>query len=227
MCPRNQQADERNRAELERLPGPSRTYVGSFEGQFKPGGKKTPSPEILVLRVGAQVMFTKNSMLWVNGTVGKVVALNDNCLVVQIQGAANPVEVTTVKWHQYEYAFSRATGRVEAKVVGSFIQIPLMLAWAITIHKSQGQTIDRVHIDLGVGAFASGQTYVALSRCRSLQRMTLSRKLGAADIIVDAESRVFYSKLRESISNLPPEMMANKLGHGEYSPVTVPDNASM
>lgn len=92
------------------------------------------------------------------------------------------------------------------------MQLPLMLAWSVTIHKSQGKTIERVHIDLGAGAFETGQTYVALSRCRSLSALTLSRPLTEADILVDAESREFYRKLREQIRAVPLEEMASKLG---------------
>lgn len=87
-----------------------------------------------------------------------------------------------------------------------------MLAWSVTIHKSQGKTIDRVHVDLGAGAFATGQTYVALSRCRSLGALTLSRPLREADVLVDAESREFYRTMRELIRTVRPDTMAQKLG---------------
>ena len=93
------------------------------------------------------------------------------------------------------------------------MQFPLTLAWAITIHKSQGRTIDRVHLDLGGGAFETGQTYVALSRCRSFKGLSLVRPVTEKDILVDYESKDFYNKLRSKIEKLPPEVLMKKLNN--------------
>lgn len=210
LSPRNQEVDDRNRIELTKLTGASRFYIGQLTGRFK--DDRLPSPKKLELRVGAQVMFTKNSGRWVNGTIGVVVAMLDGRVEVRLNETGSIVDVGPASWEQFDYKLNPATHQVERDVVGEYLQIPLMLAWSVTIHKSQGKTIERVHIDLGAGAFETGQTYVALSRCRSLSALTLSRPLSEADVLVDAESREFYRKLRELIRTVPPEAMAQKIG---------------
>ena len=210
LSPRNQEVNERNQAELAKLPGPSRFYIGKLSGKFK--GDRLPSPQELELRVGAQVMFTKNSGRWVNGTIGVVVTMLDDRVEVRLHETGTVVDVSPMCWEHFDYKFNPDTTQVERVVIGEYLQIPLMLAWSVTIHKSQGKTIERVHIDLGAGAFETGQTYVALSRCRSLDALTLSRPLTEADVLVDAESREFYRKLREQIKTVPPEAMAQRMG---------------
>lgn len=224
LSPRNQEVDERNRRELLKLTGPSRFYIGKLTGKFK--DDRLPSPQKLELRAGAQVMFTKNSARWVNGSTGVVVAMLDGSAEVRMHQTGSIVDVSPMSWEQFDYKLNPDTDQVERAVVGEYLQIPLMLAWSVTIHKSQGKTIERVHIDLGAGAFETGQTYVALSRCRSLDALTLSRPLSEADVLVDAESRSFYRKLRELIRAVPPEAMAQKMGFPyanvdyEYSPIS-------
>lgn len=210
LSPRNQEVVDRNRIELDKLTGPSRVYIGKLTGKFK--DDRLPSPQKLELRVGAQVMFTKNSGRWVNGTIGVLVAMLDGRVEVRLHESGSVVDVGPMSWEQFDYKLNPATNQVERAVVGEYQQIPLMLAWSVTIHKSQGKTIERVHIDLGAGTFETGQTYVALSRCRSLSALTLSRPLSEADVLVDAESRAFYRKLRELIRAVPPEAMAQKMG---------------
>lgn len=210
LSPRNHEVDQRNRKELANLSGPSRFYMGKLTGKFK--GDRLPSPERLELRVGAQVMFTKNSPRWVNGSIGEVVSMFDGRVEVKLYETGSVVDVGPMSWEQFDYTLNSSTNQVERAVVGEYLQIPLMLAWSVTIHKSQGKTIERVHIDLGAGAFETGQTYVALSRCRSLSALTLSRPLNEADILVDAESREFYRKLRELIQTVPPEAITKKIG---------------
>ncbi len=209
LSPRNLEVDERNEIEMAKLTGPSRCYFGKVTGKFK--DDRLPSPQDLELRIGAQVMFTKNGGRWVNGTIGVVAAMLDESVEVRLHESGEVVDVRPVKWEQFDYKLNPATHQIERTVVGEYQQIPLMLAWSVTIHKSQGKTIERVHIDLGAGAFETGQTYVALSRCRSLNALTLSRPLSEADILVDAESREFYRKLRELIRSVPPEVMAQKI----------------
>lgn len=210
LSPRNQEVDDRNRSELTNLNGTSRIYIGKLTGKFK--GDRLPSPQKLELRVGAQVMFTKNSPRWVNGTIGVVVNMLDGRVEVCLHETGSVVDVGPMSWEHFDYKLNPDTNQIERAVVGEYLQIPLMLAWSVTIHKSQGKTIERVHIDLGAGAFETGQTYVALSRCRSLNALTLSRPLSVADVLVDAESREFYRKLRELIRTVSPETMAQKMG---------------
>lgn len=148
----------------------------------------------------------------INGTIGVVVTMLDDRVEVRLHETGTVVDVSPMCWEHFDYKFNPDTTQVERVVIGEYLQIPLMLAWSVTIHKSQGKTIERVHIDLGAGAFETGQTYVALSRCRSLDALTLSRPLTEADVLVDAESREFYRKLREQIKTVPPEAMAQKMG---------------
>ena len=115
------------------------------------------------------------------------------------------------EWTEYHYGWDKRSSKIERTKIGSYRQFPLITAWASTIHKSQGKTIENVHLDLGSGAFETGQTYVAVSRCRSLAGLSMSRPLTVDDIFVDFESKHFYASLREIINNLPPEEMLQKL----------------
>lgn len=216
LSPRNAEADKRNIHKLEALPGPVRRYEGRLTGQFRED--RLPAPRRIDLKVGAQVMLIKNSTKWVNGSLATVERLLDDVVHVRLYETGEVVEVGSAVWEQYDYRFQQATGDIERVVVGEYCQIPLILAWAMTIHKSQGKTIERVHIDLGAGAFETGQTYVALSRCRALSRMTLSRPLKAADVKVDAEAADFYQKLRAQIELVPIEAMRARLSGNQSTP---------
>lgn len=155
--------------------------IGSFENT-----QDTPAERKLYLKEGAQVMFVKNdeSKRWVNGTVGKVIKLDDDRVVVELENGVTHV-VEPAKWEILSYRFDDKKGKLTTDVIGAFIQYPLRLAWAITIHKSQGKTFERVCIDLGNGAFAHGQLYVALSRCRTLEGLILNQPVKISDVIVD------------------------------------------
>ena len=161
---------------------------GEITGKFAVEEERLPSPMNLTLKVGAQVMFTKNdeAKKWVNGSLGKVVGLSDNVVLVELEAenAGAVVQVMRVGWESYRYEFERVFGKIMPVVTGKFQQFPLMIAWAVTIHKSQGQTLDRVMVDLGNGAFASGQVYVAL-RCRSVEGIKLTRPIEISDVKCD------------------------------------------
>jgi ATP-dependent exoDNAse (exonuclease V) alpha subunit len=211
LSPRNIEVDHRNFAELTKIGSPSRMYRGQVNGHFK--GDRLPSPLELVLKTGAQVMFTKNdtSKRWINGTVGVIKGMEQDNIVVELANTHKLVDVRRANWQDYQYCWNARTSEIDRKEVGSYTQFPLALAWTITIHKSQGRTIENVHLDLGGGAFETGQTYVALSRCRSIDGLTMTRHLVDTDILIDQESKAFYDKLRSVIKNLPPDEFIKKL----------------
>lgn len=175
--------DHINDERLEALTTPSRTYVGSTTGEFPETAY--PTDLELILKVGAQVVFIKNDMdrRWVNGTIGRIHEATDDVIMVELEdGSVHSVEVE--KWSNIRYRYDEETGKVSQEEIGTFMQYPLKLAWALTIHKSQGLTFDRVTVDVGRGAFSGGQTYVALSRCRSLEGISLRSTINERDIFV-------------------------------------------
>ena len=171
-----------NATELARLPGRVLTAKAEITGEF--GGRAYPADESLELKVGAQVMFLRNDsdQRWVNGSVGMVTKIADT-VFVEVDGEEH--EVQPAVWEKYKYSYSAATKQLKRDIVAEFTQLPLRLAWAVTIHKSQGKTYDRAIVDLGQHSFAPGQTYVALSRISALEGLYLTRPLRPSDIIVD------------------------------------------
>ena len=201
----NATVDRVNFSRLSEIPGKGRKYVAASTGDLAAFNRVQPADPEIELKVGAQVMFIKNDdsspfkdsegqamKRWVNGTIGRVVELkSDSHVVVEVDGETFDVGRSTwekVKYTVEEY-FDEDTNKVKealvAEVVAEYKQIPLRLAWAVTIHKSQGQTYDEVQIDLGTGAFAPGQAYVALSRVRSLAGLYLSRPIKLSDVKID------------------------------------------
>ncbi len=184
-----------NAAALGRLPGRALTAVADVNGDF--GGRAFPADERLELKVGAQVMFLRNDAggegRWVNGTIGEVVKIADT-VTVEIDGEDHEVQPAT--WERYKYSYSPVTKQLTKDVVAEFTQFPLRLAWAVTIHKSQGKSYDRAIVDLGSRSFAPGQTYVALSRITELDGLYLSRPLRPSDIIVDENVKRFMSGVK-------------------------------
>jgi ATP-dependent DNA helicase PIF1 len=182
-----------NGTELARLPGRALTAMAEVNGEF--GGRAFPADERLELKVGAQVMFLRNDTggdgRWVNGTVGEVVKIADT-VTVEVDGTDHEVLPST--WERYRYSYSAATKELRKDVVAEFIQFPLRLAWAVTIHKSQGKSYDQAVVDLGPRSFAPGQTYVALSRITALEGLYLTRPLRPSDVIVDDAVRRFMSR---------------------------------
>lgn len=190
----NAAADRVNLGKLDALTTPLALFPARIEGEFDQ--KSFPTDQHLALKIGAQVMFLKNHPegLWVNGTLGIVASHNMDEIWVDIPSHPHgPVRVERAQWESVRYALDPATGAVVPKPVGRFTQFPLKAAWAMTIHKSQGKTFDKVVIDMGQGAFAHGQSYVALSRCTTLEGITLRRPLSGRDLMLDPEVGEFLS----------------------------------
>ncbi|KQM81972.1 ATP-dependent RecD-like DNA helicase [Agromyces sp. Leaf222] len=192
-----------NASQLHRLPGHSKANAAEVTGDF--GGRAYPADERLELKVGAQVMFLRNDTAigpdgqrWVNGTIGTVTRL-DRELRVEVDGDEHEVEPAT--WEKYKYTWDPARKKLERQIVAEFTQFPLRLAWAVTIHKSQGASYDTAIVDLGPRVFSPGQTYVALSRLTTLDGLYLSRPLRPSDIIVDPAVERFMSGAHREIGS--------------------------
>jgi hypothetical protein len=193
----NQLSDEINSFKLKELPGEEFIFLGKISGKFD--SQYLPCDLSIQLKKNAQVMFTKNDPegKFVNGTIGKIYDLDSNKIFVQLSDG-EMIEVKTMKWEQYEWMVNEETGELKEKITGSYEQIPLRLAWAITIHKSQGLTFDKVVIDTGRGTFAHGQLYVALSRCKSLEGIHLLKPISRRDVIVDHRIQDFLFHLKRN-----------------------------
>lgn len=188
----NNAVNEINKSKLDELEGNAYRYQANISGNLEQSA--FPTEEILYLKKGAQVMLLKNDRQkrWVNGTLGKIHSLSDREIKVDIDGIVYSIPQET--WNKIRYYYDQETRKIQEEVVSSFTQFPLRLAWAITVHKSQGQTYTGVLVDMGNGAFAHGQTYVALSRCTSLEGLYLKRSIVQKDIIVDQDVISFMEK---------------------------------
>ena len=197
LSARNATVNRINQKELDSLETEPYVYMGKTEGQFDP--RLYPTDLVLTLREGAQVMFVKNDSegKFVNGTLGTIVTLSDNNIQVLVEerGKSETIKVEKMDWELQRYKLNELDdNKIETEVVGKFTQYPLRLAWAITIHKSQGKTFENMIIDMGKGAFEHGQTYVALSRCRTLNGIVLKQKLRPRDVLVDERIIDFYER---------------------------------
>ncbi len=181
----NRQADEINSDEMSRLDTPSYTFDARVSSGFSQDS--FPTNEHLLLKNGAQVMFVRNDSdrRFVNGSLGEVVSVDEKKVRVRIYDSGRLVDVEPATWESVRYKFNPENGQVETEVKGSFKQYPLKPAWAITVHKSQGLTFDKAVIDIH-GAFSSGQAYVALSRCRSLDGIVFREKVTPRLFITDS-----------------------------------------
>ena len=204
----NYLADNYNENELRKLPSHSYTFQAQIEGNFPE--YSYPTSEVLTLKEGAQVMFVKNDPTgehrYFNGRIGEIVEISESHVCVLCAGDAEGIEVEPLEWENAQYQLNPETRVIETKIQGTFRQLPLRLAWAITIHKSQGLTFERAIIDANL-SFAPGQVYVALSRCKTLEGMVLSAPIEARAIIADKRVEDYIGHQEEeaqkSISQLP------------------------
>ena len=204
----NQMANNYNESELQKLPGQAYTYKAKIDGTFP--DYSYPTAETLTLKVGAQVMFVKNDPSgehrYFNGRIGHVTYADSSRLQVFCPDDAEAIEVEPLEWENSRYTLNDETREIETEVLGKFTQLPLRLAWAITIHKSQGLTFDRAIIDASL-SFAPGQVYVALSRCKTLNGMVLASQIPPHAIINDERVDSYIEHQEEaaqrSIEQLP------------------------
>lgn len=190
-------ADRENEKRLLAIQFMEYKFEADLKGDFDE--ERLPANSVLRLKKGAQVIFIKNDLggerRWVNGTIGKIEFVADDIIIVKLpDGTEHKIEKET--WEHRGYHYDKEKKRVTSQAKGTFTQYPIKLAWAITIHKSQGLTFDKVIIDLGSGAFVNGQLYTALSRCRTLDGIVLKRKIKIEDIIQDQRLIEFYEWCR-------------------------------
>jgi GTPase SAR1 family protein len=201
----NSQAQAINNTKLEQLPGKEHSFKAIIRDDFPEYAY--PTAQQLLLKTGAQVMFVKNDIsrdkLFYNGKIGKVTGFDDDVIIVDCPGDDAPIQVEMAEWQNMKYSLNEESKEIEETEIGTFVQYPLKLAWAITIHKSQGLTFDKVIIDARA-AFAHGQVYVALSRCRTLEGIVLSSQISQHGIISDSTVSGF---VREAEQNQPDRDM--------------------
>jgi ATP-dependent exoDNAse (exonuclease V) alpha subunit len=194
LTPRRKEAEQINAVRLGALPGREYRYEASVDGRF--AEDELPAERVLIIKRGAQVMLLRNAEEYVNGDVGVVEEADTDGIVVRLKRGGR-VTVREATWEKIEYEYDRNERKIVPRVVGWFRQLPVRLAWAVTIHKSQGLTLDAVHVELGRGMFAHGQLYVALTRARSLRGLTLSRPVAEADLIWERRAVQFEEWCKE------------------------------
>ena len=196
LAGRNDRVAAINRRALAQLPGDAKVAHAAVDGEF--GGRNLPADEELHLKPGAHVMLLRNDAdgRWVNGSTGVVTRIRPNVVSVEIAGVEH--DVLPAVWERHRYRYVAERNELLREVVAQFTQLPLRLAWAVTIHKSQGTTLESAVVDLGSGAFSPGQTYVALSRLTALEGLYLARPLTPRDVIVDEDVRRFLRERRRT-----------------------------
>jgi hypothetical protein len=204
----NATADSINAQKLKSLPGKAYQFKAEISGDFP--SHAYPADEVLELKKEAQVMFIKNDIspdkLYYNGKIGKIIDISQEAISVLCQGDDEPIHVSTVDWSNTKYQLNEQTKEVEEEIIGTFTQYPLRLAWAITIHKSQGLTFEKVILD-AEAAFAHGQVYVALSRCKSFEGIILRSPITYSSVRTDSKVRNFSKEVER---NAPDEKQLNQ-----------------
>ena len=189
------------RSMLSLIDGPATSAAAEEHGELNEND--LPAPRNLRIKKDAKVMFIKNDSegRWVNGTIGIVTNCSDKKgKFIRVQVGEEIFKVKREEWNKIKYVYDEYNDEMEEEIVSSFKQFPLKLGWAVTIHKAQGLTLESCSIDLGDGAFATGQTYVALSRCKTLNSVNLYQELKERDAMVDSAIKDFHKKNFSSYS---------------------------
>ncbi|WP_337845515.1 hypothetical protein [Thermus sp.] len=197
LTPRRKEADALNLKRLKALPGKPLEYQAQVKGEF--AETDFPTEASLTLKKGAQVILLRNDPLgeYFNGDLGWVDEVEAEALAVRLKRNGRRVVVRPFTWEKIVYTYDSENEEIKPQVVGTFRQVPVQLAWALTVHKAQGLTLDKVHLELGRGLFAHGQLYVALTRVRRLKDLSLSRPIAPTELLWQPEVEAFETRIQE------------------------------